>query len=134
MSAQLYEINSIMSALNGGTLLSLLNVCFNSSVCEKYEFKNGYIVFFFLMIRRPPRSTLFPYPTLFGSPTGVASSAGGFGGPDPRRTRPTGVSPAAGDAAAVSPSRRRSAPCTPKPPRPCPDVATRSGDRRVPGS
>src|ERR1022692_3329272 len=22
--------------------------------------------FFFLMIRRPPRSTLFPYPTLFG--------------------------------------------------------------------
>src|SRR5256885_11495817 len=25
-------------------------------------------VFFFLMIRRPPRSTLFPYPTLFRSP------------------------------------------------------------------
>src|SRR5256885_12083857 len=24
--------------------------------------------FFFLMIRRPPRSTLFPYPTLFPSP------------------------------------------------------------------
>src|SRR2546422_2497049 len=24
--------------------------------------------FFFLMIRRPPRSTLFPYPTLFRSP------------------------------------------------------------------
>src|SRR3712207_6877201 len=24
-------------------------------------------VFFFLMIRRPPRSTLFPYPTLFRS-------------------------------------------------------------------
>src|SRR3712207_9469317 len=29
------------------------------------------IVFFFLMIRRPPRSTLFPYTTLFRShPTG----------------------------------------------------------------
>src|SRR6266516_5792149 len=27
-----------------------------------------YIVFFFLMIRRPPRSTLFPYTTLFRSP------------------------------------------------------------------
>src|SRR5436305_4500018 len=27
------------------------------------------IVFFFLMIRRPPRSTLFPYTTLFRSPT-----------------------------------------------------------------
>src|SRR2546429_9056698 len=26
-----------------------------------------YLVFFFLMIRRPPRSTLFPYTTLFRS-------------------------------------------------------------------
>src|SRR6202035_5828993 len=25
----------------------------------------GLVFFFFLMIRRPPRSTLFPYPTLF---------------------------------------------------------------------
>src|SRR3712207_7510576 len=32
--------------------------------------------FFFLMIRRPPRSTLFPYTTLFRS--------------DPRRRRPAG--------------------------------------------
>src|SRR5258708_19806841 len=28
---------------------------------------NGYLFFFFLMIRRPPRSTLFPYTTLFRS-------------------------------------------------------------------
>src|SRR5256885_51311 len=27
----------------------------------------GVVVFFFLMIRRPPRSTLFPYTTLFRS-------------------------------------------------------------------
>src|SRR6266496_5820907 len=27
-----------------------------------------FLVFFFLMIRRPPRSTLFPYTTLFRSP------------------------------------------------------------------
>src|SRR6478736_8518352 len=27
-----------------------------------------YLCFFFLMIRRPPRSTLFPYTTLFRSP------------------------------------------------------------------
>src|SRR5256884_9435335 len=27
--------------------------------------------FFFLMIRRPPRSTLFPYTTLFRSPLGL---------------------------------------------------------------
>src|SRR2546430_14951421 len=30
------------------------------------------IFFFFLMIRRPPRSTLFPYTTLFRSPVDVA--------------------------------------------------------------
>src|SRR3712207_9524896 len=31
-------------------------------------------VFFFLMIRRPPRSTLFPYTTLFRSPSSAAAS------------------------------------------------------------
>src|SRR5258708_29368547 len=31
-------------------------------------------VFFFLMIRRPPRSTLFPYTTLFRSAIWMASS------------------------------------------------------------
>src|SRR5436305_5021730 len=31
------------------------------------------IVFFFLMIRRPPRSTLFPYTTLFRSSGGTSS-------------------------------------------------------------
>src|SRR5206468_12835779 len=30
--------------------------------------------FFFLMIRRPPRSTLFPYTTLFRSKTGVSTT------------------------------------------------------------
>src|SRR5256885_10553789 len=32
-----------------------------------------FFVFFFLMIRRPPRSTLFPYTTLFRSPKSVRS-------------------------------------------------------------
>src|SRR5688572_31338809 len=32
--------------------------------------------FFFLMIRRPPRSTLFPYTTLFRSETGRRTSGG----------------------------------------------------------
>src|SRR2546428_7052910 len=31
--------------------------------------------FFFLMIRRPPRSTLFPYTTLFRSPRGDVAQA-----------------------------------------------------------
>src|SRR5947209_15701458 len=41
------------------------------------------IVFFFLMIRRPPRSTLFPYTTLFRSatviPIGVPRKPRGLG-------------------------------------------------------
>src|SRR2546422_11254880 len=32
-----------------------------------YHPHNSYVLFFFLMIRRPPRSTLFPYTTLFRS-------------------------------------------------------------------
>src|SRR5215212_10329138 len=32
-----------------------------------------FLSFFFLMIRRPPRSTLFPYTTLFRSATGSAT-------------------------------------------------------------
>src|SRR3989441_7320402 len=34
-----------------------------------------FIMFFFLMIRRPPRSTLFPYTTLFRSPPSQAQGA-----------------------------------------------------------
>src|SRR2546427_10719042 len=33
------------------------------------------LIFFFLMIRRPPRSTLFPYTTLFRSSCGSQASA-----------------------------------------------------------
>ena len=44
----------------------------DSSVCE-YILKNPkkvyFFLIFFLMIRRPPRSTLFPYTTLFRSGT-----------------------------------------------------------------
>src|SRR3712207_9414609 len=35
--------------------------------------RRSFIIFFFLMIRRPPRSTLFPYTTLFRSPRGLAA-------------------------------------------------------------
>src|SRR5215471_20924194 len=34
-----------------------------------------YLLFFFLMIRRPPRSTLFPYTTLFRSPAAPTAPA-----------------------------------------------------------
>src|SRR5688572_32708806 len=39
-------------------------------------FDMGFVVFFFFMIRRPPRSTLFPYTTLFRS-AGILRNAGG---------------------------------------------------------
>src|SRR5438067_11127354 len=35
------------------------------------------MIFFFLMIRRPPRSTLFPYTTLFRSPAQTAALPAG---------------------------------------------------------
>src|SRR5690242_21333823 len=38
-----------------------------------------YFMFFFLMIRRPPRSTLFPYTTLFRSLSGERGSCDGVG-------------------------------------------------------
>src|SRR3712207_7616810 len=38
-----------------------------STACRIYLSSLSYPVFFFLMIRRPPRSTLFPYTTLFRS-------------------------------------------------------------------
>src|SRR5690349_24240290 len=38
------------------------------SVCLRCQLLSIYVIFFFfLMIRRPPRSTLFPYTTLFRS-------------------------------------------------------------------
>src|SRR5258708_39863870 len=43
--------------------------------------------FFFLMIRRPPRSTLFPYTTLFRS-VRRAWTAAATGGASPPRARP----------------------------------------------
>src|SRR6266516_6489650 len=38
-------------------------------------------VFFFLMIRRPPRSTLFPYTTLFRSTSSISASPPDVRGP-----------------------------------------------------
>src|SRR2546429_3741421 len=47
---------------------------FNS---EKPSFYMIFFIFFFLMIRRPPRSTLFPYTTLFRSGGHVVGVVGG---------------------------------------------------------
>src|SRR2546423_14432719 len=48
-------------------------------ICLKKYKSNGiylfFVFFFFLMIRRPPRSTLFPYTTLFRSRRSCGSAA-----------------------------------------------------------
>src|SRR5258705_9245028 len=44
-------------------------------------------MFFFLMIRRPPRSTLFPYTTLFRSVSEIVFGSGGNAGLMVRGTR-----------------------------------------------
>src|SRR5256885_3245325 len=48
-----------------GSLTNLIN---------QSTFANFNVFFFFLMIRRPPRSTLFPYTTLFRSASSSVSS------------------------------------------------------------
>src|ERR1035438_469350 len=39
----------------------------NGDIYTEYDRRRFFMSFFFLMIRRPPRSTLFPYTTLFRS-------------------------------------------------------------------
>src|SRR3989441_5203416 len=59
------------------------------------------LVFFFLMIRRPPRSTLFPYTTLFRSsiwPSSRGSSGSPAGWPTPRMASSPSCSAAASTA------------------------------------
>src|SRR3712207_7199058 len=60
------------------------------------------------MIRRPPRSTLFPYTTLFRSPAAPAR-APHWRPPRPRRERPR----RGGTAGAVAPGRRAAGRRTP---------------------
>src|SRR2546427_5270811 len=45
-----------------------------------------FVFFFFLMIRRPPRSTLFPYTTLFRSPFFISGDLHAIGEGIMRRT------------------------------------------------
>src|SRR5689334_25124484 len=50
---------------------SLYDICSTHTVssfrCFPFSYYVYHFVFFFLLIRRPPRSTLFPYTTLFRS-------------------------------------------------------------------
>src|SRR5258708_3711251 len=74
---------------------------------------SGVLVFFFLMIRRPPRSTLFPYTTLFRSLHRDAALHGG------QRPRPERADHAAGGG--------------PRPRWPAPGLPPHPGPRGPPG-
>src|SRR6266481_9139811 len=53
-------------------------------LAERSSYSRHAVALFFLMIRRPPRSTLFPYTTLFRSRTVESIELGGIGrGADP---------------------------------------------------
>src|SRR5258708_29883532 len=64
-----------ISLSSGETIDPVIRCCFllirSIAVCTSVSFTSTinlrHLVFFFLMIRRPPRSTLFPYTTLFRS-------------------------------------------------------------------
>src|SRR2546427_13244432 len=70
------------------------------------------------MIRRPPRSTLFPYTTLFRSPTAAASwapecpAAGSRSGPRSRRGRRPAARRARAERRARERTRRQSEPAS----------------------
>src|SRR5215217_9407903 len=57
-------------------------IIFNQSLFKKFYYN---ISFFFLMIRRPPRSTLFPYTTLFRSRHNLRKHGGFMPGIRPGR-------------------------------------------------
>src|SRR2546428_3421435 len=58
-------------------------ICLNLKCAVSYNF-----IFFFLMIRRPPRSTLFPYTTLFRSSERPPRRRRMHHGRDPHRRHP----------------------------------------------
>src|SRR5947209_16191109 len=60
---------------------------------------------FFLIVRRPPRSTLFPYTTLFRSGSRTTSTASTTATPTPARSTPRRASTSS---ESTRPSRRRS--------------------------
>src|SRR5258705_4540659 len=67
--------------------MALVTLSYVTTVCSVYRSLLKYeLCHFFLMIRRPPRSTLFPYTTLFRSSSDPASSPGPH-----RGCRPSGT-------------------------------------------
>src|SRR5205814_9143308 len=76
------EIICYGSYMSTFSVLIFLSCCFFTCILFFVNFITSFFLsFFFLMIRRPPRSTLFPYTTLFRSPATPSRS------PTPGSTR-----------------------------------------------
>src|SRR5438132_13060461 len=60
---------------------------FSAVLLSACHSKREILPIFFFMIRRPPRSTLFPYTTLFRSPPRPAKPGGAAGAPGATRGR-----------------------------------------------
>src|SRR5947209_20452227 len=54
----------------------LISLIFHFYLIRHFVYFSIFCFFFFLMIRRPPRSTLFPYTTLFRSPMSSSGPPG----------------------------------------------------------
>src|SRR5260221_13842899 len=66
-SAQAGQLSLFSVRRHGGSGKTMLLSYLAEHVCPHYQWQPVHIHFFFLMIRLPPRSTLFPYTTLFRS-------------------------------------------------------------------
>src|SRR5215469_17608111 len=70
-----------------------MSACLHDFFCGPHVIGQLFVFFFFLMIRRPPRSTLFPYTTLFRSGGRCPSTRciAGRTGPSTPATTPRGA-------------------------------------------
>src|SRR5215510_11315814 len=73
-----------MTNLSTECLIQLTKLCYDATSFNQILKQ---IIFFFLMIRRPPRSTLFPYTTLFRPDRRGGPAAGQRAGRRPPRPR-----------------------------------------------
>src|SRR5258708_40282949 len=89
----------IASARPGGAMSKLFG---GGQKAASGGIQGDVLAFFFLMIRRPPRSTLFPYTTLFRSPwNSRGTSPGNFRGFCAGRSQHHGNGFGAGDCEAA---------------------------------
>src|SRR5215216_90356 len=87
---KLLDVHRLDEMVAESCLLALTQICIHAEPAQRDRRNRLFLFFFFLMIRRPPRSTLFPYTTLFRSPPRPRRRPAPVAAPRPR-------APAGGD-------------------------------------